>query len=98
MNVSILVQNEINSQIAPVFFPFPKCHRPFSFQGHFDSCTKQYKDLRIAINAKVTKDEAEARRMIAGTFYKQNLGSDLKNSPTAGAIWELKDKPGWDVE
>jgi len=44
------------------------------------------------------KDEEEARRLIETTFYKQNLGSDLKNSPTAGAIWELKEKPGWQVE
>jgi hypothetical protein len=52
----------------------------------------------VAINAKRVKDVEEAKRMIANTFYKQNLGSDLKNSPTAGAIWELKEKPGWDVE
>lgn len=66
--------------------------------GNFDSCTMQYKDLRIAIKAKVMKDEEEAKQLIATTFYKQNLGSDLKNSPTAGAIWELKEKPGWEAD
>lgn len=66
--------------------------------GTFDSCGPQYEDLRTAIRAKMTKDEDEARGMIEGTFYRQNLGSDLKNSPTAGAIWELKETPGWDVE
>jgi len=44
------------------------------------------------------KDEEEAKEVISKTFYKINLGSDAKNSTTAGAIWELKDKPGWDVE
>ncbi len=66
--------------------------------GKFDSCTKQYKDLRIAINAKVMSDEAEAKKLIEKTFYKKNVGSDLNNSPTAGTIWELKEKPGWDAE
>jgi hypothetical protein len=65
--------------------------------GKFDSCTPQYKDLRIAINAKVMKDEEEAKKVIAKTHYKQNLGSDPDRSPTAGIIWELKEKPGWDV-
>ena len=66
--------------------------------GRFDSCTPQYKDLRIAINAKVMKDEEEARRVIAQTYYSQNLGSDLKQSPTAGIIWDLKENPGWEAE
>jgi hypothetical protein len=43
-------------------------------------------------------DEVEAKKLVATTFYEQNLGSDLKNSPTAGAIWELKSKPGWGAE
>jgi hypothetical protein len=34
--------------------------------------------------------------MLEKTHYKQNLGSDLKVSPTAGIIWDLKDPPGWD--
>lgn len=64
----------------------------------FDSCGPQYQDLRIAISAKLMKDENEARDAISKTYYKMNLGSDPKNSPTAGAIWELKEKPGWDAE
>ena len=59
------------------------------------------------MNAKVMSDEekekakakakAEAKRSIANkVVYKNNLGSDLENSPTAGAIWDLKEKPGWD--
>lgn len=66
--------------------------------GNFDSCGPQYQDLRIAIKAKLLKDEEEAKIIIAETHYKMNLGSDPKNSTTAGAIWELKEKPGWDVE
>ncbi|GFH61360.1 hypothetical protein CTEN210_17836 [Chaetoceros tenuissimus] len=66
--------------------------------GKFDSCGPQYNDLKIALKAKVAKSEEEAKELIAGTYYKQNLGSDPKNSPTAGAIWELKEKPGWDVQ
>ena len=50
------------------------------------------------MNAKVMSDEEEARKLIAKSFYKNNLGSDLKNSPTAGVIWDLKETPGWDVE
>ena len=34
--------------------------------------------------------------MLVKTHYKQNLGSDLKVSPTAGIIWDLKYPPGWD--
>mmetsp|Transcript_15101 Transcript_15101/g.18409 ORF Transcript_15101/g.18409 Transcript_15101/m.18409 type:complete len:100 (+) Transcript_15101:114-413(+) len=66
--------------------------------GKFDSCTPQYKDLKVALKAKIMKDENEAREAIANTFYKKNLGSDLNTSPTANAIWELKEKPGWDAE
>lgn len=66
--------------------------------GHFDSCSGPYKDLGKAIRAKVMSDEVEAKKLVATTFYEQNLGSDLKNSPTAGAIWELKSKPGWGAE
>jgi len=66
--------------------------------GKFEKCSNQSKDLRIAFKAKLKKDEAEAREMIANTFYKQNLGSDPSNSPTAGYIWDLKKIPGWEVE
>ena len=66
--------------------------------GKFDSCGPQFQDLKAAIRAKVMKDEEEARQVIDQTHYKMNLGSDPKNSPTAGVIWDLKEKPGWDVE
>lgn len=58
--------------------------------GKFDGCGPQYQDLRIALKAKMMKDEEEAKALIAQTHYKLNLGSDPKNSPTAGAIWQLK--------
>lgn len=44
------------------------------------------------------KDAEEAKEIMAKTHYSMNLGSDRKNSTTEGAIWELKDKPGWDVD
>jgi len=48
------------------------------------------------MKAKTTSDPEEAQRLIDGTHYTKNLGSDLKQSPTAGVIWDLKEKPGWD--
>lgn len=44
------------------------------------------------------KDEEEAKHIMAQTHYKKNLGSDPTNSTTQGAIWEFKDKPGWDID
>ena len=66
--------------------------------GKFDSCSAQYRDLKTAVNAKMMSDSEKAREVIEATHYKLNLGSDPANSPTAGAIWNLKEKPGWDVE
>jgi hypothetical protein len=66
--------------------------------GAFDDCSNQSKDLRIAARAKLKSDEKEARELVECTYFKTNLGSDSKNSPTAGYIWELKKKPGWEVE
>eukprot|EP00568_Trieres_chinensis_P010822 CAMPEP_0183311400 /NCGR_PEP_ID=MMETSP0160_2-20130417/36677_1 /TAXON_ID=2839 ORGANISM="Odontella Sinensis, Strain Grunow 1884" /NCGR_SAMPLE_ID=MMETSP0160_2 /ASSEMBLY_ACC=CAM_ASM_000250 /LENGTH=100 /DNA_ID=CAMNT_0025475959 /DNA_START=44 /DNA_END=346 /DNA_ORIENTATION=+ len=66
--------------------------------GKFDSCSAQYRDLKAAIRAKLKTDPDEARRIIESTHYSLRLGSDPANSPTAGVIWELKEKPGWDVE
>lgn len=48
------------------------------------------------MKAKTTSDPEEAQNLIAETHYAKNLGSDLKQSPTAGVIWDLKEKPGWD--
>lgn len=42
-------------------------------------------------------DVEEAKQLIETTHYSLNLGSDPKNSTTMGAIWELKEKSGWDV-
>jgi len=44
------------------------------------------------------QDEGKARSAIEATYYKTQLGSDPKNSPTAGYIWDLKEKPSWDVD
>lgn len=63
-----------------------------------DACTAQWNDIKTAFKAKATSDPDEAQKLIATTYYKQNLGSDLSVSPTAGAIWDLKEKPGWDTE
>ena len=60
-----------------------------------DACSAQWKDVRIALRAKATSDPDEARRMLAETHYKRNLGSDQERSPTAGVIWDLKEVPGW---
>ena len=66
--------------------------------GHFDSCSAQWDDVKTAFSAKMESDPGKARAMTGKTFYEKNLGSDPRNSPTAGYIWDLKEKPGWDVE
>ena len=44
-----------------------------------------------------SQDDSECRQgILAKTYYAQNLGSDITQSPTAGVIWDLKDKPSWD--
>jgi hypothetical protein len=60
--------------------------------GKFDDCGRQWRDVRTALSAKLTKDEAKAKEMIEGTFYRKSTTV----SPTAGVIWELKENPGWD--
>ena len=62
--------------------------------GRFDSCSRQWNDLKIAAKAKIIqwKDRNTAEELINTTFYKKRTTI----SPTAGAIWELKTKPGWD--
>uniref|UniRef100_A0A7S2LN39 Uncharacterized protein n=1 Tax=Leptocylindrus danicus TaxID=163516 RepID=A0A7S2LN39_9STRA len=66
--------------------------------GNFDTCSRQWEDVKIAFRAKASSDPKEAQLMLEETYYRKNLGSDTKNSPTAGYIWELKEHPGWDVE
>jgi hypothetical protein len=65
-------------------------------QHNIDACTPQWNDIKIALKAKTESDPIKATEMLETTHYKQNLGSDLKSSPTAGVIWDLKDPPGWD--
>jgi hypothetical protein len=62
--------------------------------GRLDTCSKQWKDFKIAARAKVIqwKEPARAEEMIQNTYYKKRTTI----SPTAGAIWEFKEKPGWD--
>jgi hypothetical protein len=63
--------------------------------GRFTGCSNQWKDFRIAMRAKVAKTPEEAEALVQTTYYRNNLGSDLSKSPTAGVIWDLKEKPGW---
>jgi len=62
--------------------------------GRLDTCSRQWKDLKVAARAKVMqwKDPKGAQTLIDNTYYKKRTTV----SPTAGAIWELKEKPGWD--
>lgn len=62
--------------------------------GRLDSCSKQWKDFKIASKAKMIqfKDPPKAQEMIDSTYYKKRTTI----SPTAAAIWELKDEPSWD--
>lgn len=68
----------------------------YHITNNIESCTEQWKDLKLAMKAKTTSDPDEAQRLLSQTYYKKNLGSDLKQSPTAGVIWDLKERPGWD--
>ena len=62
--------------------------------GRFDSCSKQWNDLKTAVKARVIqwKDPSRAEEMISATYYKKRTTI----SPTAGTIWELKDRPSWE--
>ena len=64
--------------------------------GRFDGCGAQWNDLKIAGRAKLERDPEKAEAMLRQTHYRRHLGSDQGASPTAGAIWELKEKPSWD--
>lgn len=62
--------------------------------GRLDSCSRQWKDLKIVGRAKFLqyKDPETCKKMMDSTFYKKRTTI----SPTAGAIWQLKEEPGWD--
>ena len=62
--------------------------------GRLDGCSRQWNDLKIAGRAKVVqyRNPQEANELVASTYYKKRTTI----SPTAGAIWELKEQPGWD--
>jgi len=60
-----------------------------------DACTAQWNDVKMAMKAKMEPDPIRAEQILAETHYRNNLGSDLSRSPTAGVIWELKEKPCW---
>lgn len=62
--------------------------------GRIDTCSRQWKDFKIASKAKLIqfKDPENARELIHSTYYMKRKTI----SPTAGAIWELKQKPSWD--
>lgn len=62
--------------------------------GKFDDCNRQWTDVKTALRAKFTDDESQAVKLIESTyFYKRTT-----ESPTAGVIWELKEKPSWYVD
>ena len=60
----------------------------------FDDCSRQWKDLKNALRAKVSRDETYARTIMQDTHYHHRT----TESPTVGVIWELKSKPGWSYE
>ena len=62
--------------------------------GKLDGCSKQWNDLKLAGRAKVVhyRNPQEAEALLASTYYKKRTTI----SPTAGAIWELKEQPSWD--
>ena len=62
--------------------------------GRLDGCRHQWNDLKTAGKAKFLqfKDPQECKKMMDSTYYRKRQTI----SPTAGAIWELKETPGWD--
>lgn len=61
--------------------------------GKLDGCGKQWKDLKLAAEARLIqwRNPLKAKELIDSTYYKKRTTI----SPTAGAIWDLKDKSGW---
>lgn len=64
--------------------------------GKLDSCSRPWKDFKIAVQAKVAEvsDPEKAKELMDSTFYTKRTTI----SPTAGAIWELKKKPSWSLD
>ena len=61
--------------------------------GRFDTCRKQWDDVKTAMEVKLsTTDPKKCQELLDSTYYKKRTTI----SPTAGAIWELKERPGWD--
>lgn len=62
--------------------------------GRLNSCSRQWEDLKTAGKAKFLqfKDPETCKKMMDSTYYKKRTTI----SPTSGAIWELKEKPGWE--
>ena len=61
--------------------------------GKIDGCGKQWKDLKLAAEARLVqwRNPSKAQELIQSTYYTKRTTI----SPTAGAIWELKEQPGW---
>ena len=61
--------------------------------GKIDGCGKQWKDLKLAAEARLVqwRNPQKAQELIQSTYYTKRTTI----SPTAGAIWELKEQPGW---
>mmetsp|Transcript_13221 Transcript_13221/g.15144 ORF Transcript_13221/g.15144 Transcript_13221/m.15144 type:complete len:101 (+) Transcript_13221:93-395(+) len=64
--------------------------------GNFEPCSAQWKDIGIVMKAKWARTKEEKEDLLNQTFYRKNLGGDQSKSPTAGVIWELKEKPSWE--
>ena len=60
--------------------------------GKFDDCGRQWQDVRNAFRAKISRDEASAKKLVEETFHHKRTTV----SPTVGVIWEAKETPGWD--
>jgi hypothetical protein len=59
--------------------------------GELDDCTKQWRDVRTAWRAKLSRDEAYAKKLLEDTYYMKRTTI----SPTIGVIWDAKEAPGW---
>lgn len=64
--------------------------------GQLDSCSRPWKDMKKAIQAKVLEmsEPQKAKELMDTTYYKKRTTI----SSTAGAIWELKKKPSWTLD
>ena len=97
MNAFINIHPNLNHDHVHHMLHISHTHQSkYKTNNNQDSCIAQWNDIKMAMKAKTTSDPDEAQRILAQTHYKKNLGSDLKQSPTAGVIWEMKEKPCWD--